>query len=677
MKGVSWPSDHVAHVEYFVLWIDRGFVDEGDTLPNLKINRRKLLGGVASGTVSSLTVAHGAPDKSPAGFPASIAAIPFGAVSHWLQPWREFCYTRSLDEIEEGIGVVIAGLGPQQDALDMLRQQGFRKVRIEIGWGLVDPKTEARFLKQMDIVAFLARLRQANLRPLILLNANDGNPCPSISFNVEIAVDGPAGARSLTLASTAGLIPGRSGFAHLIKEPSGCPLVTEIAGQQVSLSKPLPIAIPAGTTVPFVTFNYEPFSGPGSPQNERTLAGWLRYVDLVCQTATSALGSSDEADRGFDLEIWNELTFGSRFLSINNYYDPKLLDYDTRLIWGELAQRTAGHVAAAAPNYRGVAVSDGFANTIPWNASSSEPPRVNAISKHPYPPHWQFPKDQNPKGVPLDAFGKKTDFVPSYRCFFPEHFANVIQTESMCRDLSDKTNIINGIKHGRLARIVNGTVSPVDVWITEMGCYLQEMGDGGSEQLERQATAFTVRSLFFYLGIGVSRVYLFEAFAGPGGFGLVDQATPTVPSLPLLTIARILSAIRGNSKIAPPRPLIPVTLTIFRDPADQHLFEGDGTSNLPPMTTADSVVFLPVQAVKNRLAILYYVMTRDIRVPLEPQNFKVSIQSASIQNLAVTSYDPITNTFLGVSNRSRSQDQVELELFATDMPRLLLFGSPS
>ncbi len=573
---------------------------------------------------------------------------------------------------------MVAGYAAPQSALDMLRQQGFSQARIELGWGMVDPKTEAQFNNQAVILAFLGRLRKAGLRPLILLNANDGNPCPAISYNVQTTADAPAGARSMTLASTTGLVPGRSGFRHLTTWTAGAILVTEIDGQQVRLSKPLPAAIPAGTTLPFVTLNYEPFSQPGSPRYERTMQGWLRYVGLVCQVAAAASGSAELPGQGFDLEVWNELSFGSLFLDFDYYYDPPPLNYKRSSVYGDIVQRTAAQINAAGQQYHGVRISDGFANTIPWPASSLEPPRVSAMSKHPYPRDLIFPEDEKRVGqrisVGLDALGRPTDFIPAYKCFFPEYFANVIQTESLCREVSPETNIIGGAAHGRLARTVNGQISPVDVWITEIGCISEELGIKEPMQAARQMTLFVLRSVFFHLGIGTERVYLFEAFGSAGSFGLIDQTTPDIPSLPLLCLARVLSAIRGDPKTAglqtSPKDL---TVTVFRGPANQSLFEGNGAPNLPPMTTADGLVLLPIQSSANRIAIIYYVMTRDIRVPLDPQHLKVAIQAENIHDFGLAAYDPITDQYSGIDKESPAPNQVEFEVSATDAPKLLLF----
>jgi hypothetical protein len=637
-----------------------------------KISRRLFMTSAAGISFSSRPFAHATLTENPAGFPAPITAIPFGALSHWLQPWRELCGTISIDQIEAGIGVMIGGYETQQDALDMLQQHGFRHVRIEIGWGSVDPKSEAQLVNQGRIEAFFARLRQARLRPLILLNANDGFPCPAIISKALVVEPAPEGTLSLTLNSTGGLVTNRSGLQNTGLRGMASVLITTINEQQVALSRPLPAGIPAGAEIQIATMNYEPFSQPGTPRNERTILGWLRYVDLVAGAAIAGLGTTSTADRGFDLEIWNELTFGSRFLAINNYYDPKLLDYNPRLTWSDIVNRTATHVAAAGTKYSGVRLSDGFGATIPWPAASTEPPRVSAISRHPYPPQHNYPKDEQLGIVALDADGRKTTFIPIYKSYFPEYFANAIQTESLCRDLSNQTNNIGKIAHGRLSRTVSGQISPVDVWITEIGCAPHQWGITDPGQSERLMTTFTLRSLFFHLAIGVGRVYVFDAFSTASGLGLVNQSTPTVPSLPLLAIARILSTASANSDSQPPGPLTPLTLTALRNPADEILFAGNGSANLPSMTAADCLVLLPVQASPARHVIIYYVMTRDVRVPLEEQNLQVAIQGKGIQHFSATCYDPVTDQYLALDSPIHIPGGVVLTLSATDVPRLLV-----
>ena len=92
-------------------------------------------------------------------------------------------------------------------------------------------------------------------------------------------------------------------------------------------------------------------------------------ADFVAET----LGTQREADRGFDLEIWNELTFGSSFLSINNYYEPKLVEYKEEGIWERLVRETAELADRHPDQFRGVTLVDGFRNTIPWPSAAREP----------------------------------------------------------------------------------------------------------------------------------------------------------------------------------------------------------------------------------------------------------------------------------------------------------------
>jgi len=69
--------------------------------------------------------------------------------------------------------------------------------------------------------------------------------------------------------------------------------------------------------------------------------------------------SSKSGHHGYDLEIWNELTFGSKFLSINNYYTPAIGSLSmktTPLLPGgqmwELGNRTVKAVKAGYPEAR-------------------------------------------------------------------------------------------------------------------------------------------------------------------------------------------------------------------------------------------------------------------------------------------------------------------------------------
>ena len=89
-----------------------------------------------------------------------------------------------------------------------------------------------------------------------------------------------------------------------------------------TLSRPLPRALAPGP-YPASTLRYQPFSPPlladgrPNPAFEATMRGWLAYVDVVTREVKRVVG-----DDGFDVEVWNELTFGSDFLDRGTYYDP-------------------------------------------------------------------------------------------------------------------------------------------------------------------------------------------------------------------------------------------------------------------------------------------------------------------------------------------------------------------
>jgi hypothetical protein len=84
-------------------------------------------------------------------------------------------------------------------------------------------------------------------------------------------------------------------------------------------------------------------------------------------------------------------------------------------------------------------------------------------------------------------------------------------------------------------------------------------------------------------------------------------------------------------------------------------------------------VLLPVQASPARISIIYYVMSRDVRVPLDEQAIQVSIQGGGIQNSTITCYDPVSDTYPALNNPALDLNQVVLELPATDSPRVLVF----
>ena len=614
--------------------------------------------------------------------PGYLTRIPFGTHSHYLQPWRAYLETVPAARFVDGIGI---GLNLDKESPDlvlrMLARNGIRAGRIEIGWGSLDWEDETRFAGDMSRArALLRACRKWGIRPLMLLNAHQGAPCPVRFFERVVAADAPAGATQVQLDDVSGLVPGRSGLSNLSDYWAAEALVTRVEGKNVSLSKPLPKAINAGSRVPMATLKYRPFSQPGSDDYRETMAGWQRYVAAVAAFATEELGTRGSADKGFDVEVWNEMSFGSSFLYVNAYYKPELVKYNGDSVWGGVVKGTTDHVEAHAADFAGVRIDDGFGNTLPWQASSTEPARIAAIGKHPYAGRKSFPKDEQ-RGAALNALGQPDAYCPAYTEAFPEYFGTAIQTETMVRELAPVVTDIYGTKHGRDARPGN----PCSVWITEVGYAPNE--DGVADRAEALAlkAKTTARYLAFYLNKGVDRLAFYAATGGDLWLGLVqdnfleyarahtdypaDAAAYTSPALRVMARMAAKMKERMDPALVRTRSLRVEAIT---DIHDRYQFAGDGSPEHPPLYDREVFAFLPFQANGTRFAIPYYVMTRDVRKPLQPEEFTVTVSGIRGARASFTAYDPINDRPVRVKARVDGPDKVTLTLLAADYPYLLI-----
>jgi hypothetical protein len=82
----------------------------------------------------------------------------------------------------------------------------------------------------------------------------------------------------------------------------------------VTLSKALPKDLKAGELT-ITTLKYAPLHPVGTFEFDETAAGLVAHATRICRLAR------EQGVTEFDVEIWNELTFGSHFLNINDYYD--------------------------------------------------------------------------------------------------------------------------------------------------------------------------------------------------------------------------------------------------------------------------------------------------------------------------------------------------------------------
>jgi hypothetical protein len=416
--------------------------------------------------------------------PRFLTDVPFGKRSFWLQPWRAYIDTWPASRLLESVGINFQTRPEEAEATArILQESGFKLARTQISWSALSYTSPTTFNAShlASIGARLTAMHNHGLRPLIVLDANSELPTPFKLVKLETTAAAPAGAQmvKLTPASAAQVVPGRTGFNGLTWRGAADVLITSVsAGDVASLSRPLPRALAAGGHSG-TTLRYAPFQAPTladgatNPEFEATLKGWLSYVSAVCQEAASVVGAG-----GYDIEIWNELTFGSRFLNSENYYsatsesegepgsegeeeesagEAQGEDETEAQAEGE-AEAAAATLAADAPAKTAktkhvksriaivdkairkalldetvayvrnpangispaVGITDGFASQTPFPSGANAPLGLTALSKHPYAGPKDFPAAFREKKIrPINALGErdtssKQSFTPLF-----------------------------------------------------------------------------------------------------------------------------------------------------------------------------------------------------------------------------------------------------------------------
>jgi hypothetical protein len=648
-------------------------------------------------------------------------ALSFGDRSHWLQPWRGYLDTVPATKLRDAIGINIdnaVAAGEVPALARLLAANGFRRARYEIGWGSIDYGNPAKLTDPASVSRVLKALKQHGIRPLILLNSNHVLPCPTRVFKVRVVAAARRGDRRIRIdrATMRAVVPGRSG----LNAPDG--KAADVLFKDVkpdgtaTLSKPLPRDLAPGSH-PGATLRYAPFGPPqrsdgsSNPVFERTLRGWLSYIGAVTHEARKVLGSDD-----FDVEIWNELGFGSDFLYADRYYDPPAQQGKGDVTRAVL-DRTVAWLRDRAHGVSRVGIGNGFASQRPWDAGSTSPRGLTAIDKHPYINMRRFPKDSanDAPGIrPLDALGHtdgtrdsasnrwRDNFVPTYDAFFPEYYLTGIQTENLVRDLSPITTEINGTPHGRLTKPKGGRAPTM--WVTEWnmdpsgadpsnpanvgGPPLAHLTNGDVRHMQAKAV---LRFLCAWVNKGVSAVDFFAAKAQ--NLALVDPVFFTALKRgrypgdrsggeTLGAVRRLVGSLRGSVPISHTRPL---SLLEVSDDHHHKQFEGDSTAPHPPLFDRDVVGFFPYQVNANRYVIPAYVMTRSLtklyapdapksdrgRFDLPPEPFRLTIGRVPATDSKVTASDPLTGKSVPVEVISRQDDRLVVEVPLTDSPRLL------
>ncbi len=629
---------------------------------------------VVAGTVVGLLVAAPAP-AGEGEYPVrpyvdpNMLDVPWPKHSHYRQPWRGYLQTRPAEGFLRGVGVAYNVKGNHELAMRLVAETGFRALRLEIGWGGFAWQ-EDRFAGGDRIRAVLEACKRYGIRPTLLINAHQGVPCPVRFFQRTLASAAPAGSREVRLTDVGDLVPGRSGLSNLSNYWAAEALITKIDADTgtCTLSKPLPKALEKGARVPMATLKYVPFHPLGHAAFDDTAAGWVRYALAVCDLAAEA------GLEAWDVEIWNELTFGTKFLRINNYYEPDIAPPPGRRepdflkphghCW-ELARRT---VEAVKARYRRVRCIWGFSNTTFFHCPVEKlPPRTDGQSYHPYGTGTRsLPKREQHAGRPeLNVEG----YVPTIDIRMPEGWAHTfVQTESLIRLINPRARQRTPAETRRFYH-----------YITEHGAVPGEAGVRGEQAEWRYKTKCALRSYCMWLNKGIDVMHYYCAWGkSPAAMGLLPPGLGALPAdakfrevatPPMRAIRNLTRAFAGAERIENPRQL---TVEVTALGAPREVFAGDGDHR--PLWQREVFAALPFQLRRGRFAVACYVMTYDATKPFRPRRHRLTVGNLPGAAGEVSLYDPMTDEAVDVRVVSRGKGEVTVAFDATDTPRLLMLG---
>jgi hypothetical protein len=634
--------------------------------------------------------------------------MPFGVRSFWLQPWRSSLATRPATSLQNAIGLNLGGsvTPAEMPALArLMRDHGFRRARLEISWSAMSYQDPAALADPSYLAPYVRAMRANGIRPLILLNGNHEAPGPTQPVSLSLASAAPVGATHLLLrpSSVRRVVPGLTGVD--VSGVAAKVLITSVDFLGVAtLSQPLPVALPAGR-LRATMLRFAPFAPPyladgksPNPRFQQTLSGWLDYVKAVCQFVRDQYGSDS-----FDVEVWNELTFGSDFLHESNYYSAVPDPGSTGSVEDALLAATVQMLRDPANGLTGVKIGNGFSNQTPFPSGTSAPVGLSGLDKHPYAGSQTFPGSPGEKGIAVvDAqgqiVGRPTDaikyaFTPSYRVFMPEYFLTGIQTETLMRDLSPIQTDVYGGAHGAATHPVGGSAPAM--WVTEDNLdATTAMANGMPPVNLPEFQAKTALRLFTsFASEGVKAVDLFSANGAaccqvvPRAFFNAVAAHPSsypanLAGLTMQAVGRMTSTLRGAQAISAPRQLS--LDAVASDNNTDVQFRGNGTAAFPSLYNRNVLAFFPFQLSAHKFVCAVYVMTSDLTrhytshpapgatpYDLPPETFRLTIGNVDAGNASVSSYDPLTGTSQPASIVSRTGGRIVVQLQATDSPRML------
>jgi len=587
---------------------------------------------------------------------------PWPKMSHYKQPWRGYLETRSGFDFLNGIGINLnIPADTDELAIRLLAETGFKTFRIEISWGAMNWE-ETQVNHEVRMRRCLELCAQYGIRPTLLINAHQGVPSPLKFFERRLLADAPMGAKTLRLDNVKDLVVGRSGVNGLSDYWAAEGLVTAIDTEagEVTLSKPLPKDLKAGG-LPMATLKYAPLHPVGTTEFDETAGGWVKHALHLCRLAEEA-GVKD-----YDLEIWNELTFGTHFLDINDYYDKAAPKITTRqpdflhaggCCW-ELARRTTDAVKKAHPRVR---VIWGFSNTTFFHCPISQlPPGTDGQSYHPYGTGTRVFKgaQERKDQAPLEGF------VPTCEIRMMEGWApTFIQTECLIRHLRPDV---------RLATKAPGADRCYH-YMTEHGVVPPECGindEAGAWQLKALCAT---RSFCLWLNKGVDVLHYFAAHpSDPASMGVLptnlkqlpaDARFDEVATPPMRALRNLTRAFEGSVPLTQTDALA-VEVTSLGP--QSKVFEGDATH--PPLWHREVLAVLPFQVNPQKHAVAVYVMTRDAAKPFPPETFRLKF--SGVKGDRVEAIEVLSGRAVAFQAKTLSAEIVEVTLPVSDSPVII------
>ncbi len=611
-------------------------------------------------------------------------SIPSGIRSFYLAPWRAYLDTWPVKQFLDCLGINFNV--PAADAAataQVLAEAGFRSARIELGWGSLGYDDPLKIRNAKQYAEVLRALHAAGIRPLIVLNANSGAPVPYKYLHAVLSKPAVKGARELFLESAAGIRPGYSGLAFVVPQKLAFPLVSAVdpTTGRCELSAPLPCDLAAGPII-LADLKYHPFSsqmladGTPNPWSQETVDGWKTYVHTVCQIVKAELGTEGKSDAGFDLEVWNEFTFGSDFLDEANYYEPRRVfkpgaeykNHGLVAIGREIILPiTVDYVSDPANRLPGVRVISGFSNQRPWETGATLWPGQAGFSRHfytalnpsaPYHAFWGLispATNSKPDHATIDALahfdGMRNGhdwygvtpgsyFVPTLSVSMPEAIHYGYTPEYVARDIQPFPSL--WVEHYRFSNAGDG--HPAQVWMTETNTGRSAWLQSLSKELQLPIDDSRLVTLSHHLGAkALLRMFVFdshkgvhtiEAFAArekdwqlaviPEAFfatlkkenHLLTDAVRGQTGEQLAVMSRVNRLMQEGEDLQVTRPL---TISRIGEHEPRLVFKGDGTPAHPDRFNRDDFACLPFQFNANRFVLAYYVVTENMVEDQRPE----------------------------------------------------------